>query len=291
MSIVVTGATGSLGRLVIHELLDRGVPAAGIAAVVRDKEKAAPLAARGIELRIADYNVPETLAGVFRSGDRVLMISGNEIGQRVPQHSAVIDAAKEAGVAQFAYTGVLGGPEADFDLAAEHRATEELILASGLPHTFLRNGWYTENYTGNLAPVLAHGAVLSNANEGRVASAARADYAAAAAAVVTGEGHLGRAYELSGDVAWSFAEYAAAVAQATGREIAYNAVTPEAHLSVLTGAGVPAPFAEILVDVDLAIERGRLAGTSGDLSRLIGRPTTPMALTVAEAVASAGGAA
>ncbi|MFE4634133.1 SDR family oxidoreductase [Streptomyces sp. NPDC056773] len=287
MSIVVTGATGALGRLVIDELLARGVPAGEIAAVVRDEEKAAPLAARGIELRIADYNTPGTLAGAFRSGDRVLMISGSEVGRRVPQHSAVIDAAKAAGVAQFAYTGILGGPDADFALAAEHRATEELILASGLPYTFLRNGWYTENHTGNLAPVLAHGAVLSNAGEGRVASAARADYAAAAAAVVTGEGHLGRAYELSGDAAWSFAEYAAAVAGAAGREITYNAVTPEAHHAVLTGAGVPEQFAGILVDVDLAIERGRLAGTSGDLSRLIGRPTTPMAVTVAEAVAVA----
>ncbi|MGW1773715.1 SDR family oxidoreductase [Streptomyces sp. NPDC002104] len=287
MSIVVTGATGALGRLVIDELLAQGIPAGEIAAVVRDKEKAAPLGALGVELRIADYSAPETLAGAFRSGDRVLLISGSEVGQRVPQHAAVIDAAKGAGVAQFAYTGVLGGPDADFDLAAEHRATEELILASGLPYTFLRNGWYTENYTRNLAPVLAHGAVLSNAGEGRVASAARADYAAAAAAVLTGEGHLGRAYELSGDVAWSFAEYAAAVAQATGQEIAYTAVAPEEHHAVLTGAGVPAPFAAILVDVDLAIERGRLAGTSGDLSRLIGRPTTPLAVTVAEAVAEA----
>ncbi|WP_328298318.1 SDR family oxidoreductase [Streptomyces sp. NBC_00435] len=286
MSIVVTGATGALGRLVIDELLAGGVPAGEIAAVVRDEEKAAPLAARGVELRIADYNAPETLTGAFRSGDRVLMISGSEVGHRVSQHAAVIDAAKEAGVAQFAYTGILGGPEADFALAAEHRATEELVLASGLPHTFLRNGWYTENHTGNLAPVLAHGVVLSNAGEGRVASAARADYAAAAAAVVTGDGHLGKAYELSGDVAWSFAEYAAAVAAASGREIAYNPVTPEAHLAVLTGAGVPAPFAEILVDVDLAVARGRLAGTSGDLARLIGRPTTPMERTVAEAVAA-----
>lgn len=286
MSIVVTGATGALGRLVIDELLAEGVPAGEIATVVRDKAKAAPLAALGVELRIADYSAPETLAGAFRAGDRVLMISGSEVGRRVAQHAAVIDAAKEAGVAQLAYTGILGGPEADFELAAEHRATEELILASGLPYTFLRNGWYTENHTGNLAPVLAHGAVLSNAGEGRVASAARADYAAAAAAVVTGEGHLGTAYELSGDVAWSFAEYAAAVAAASGQEIAYHPVTPEAHLAVLTGAGVPAPFAEILVDVDLAVERGRLAGTSGDLARLIGRPTTPMARTVTEAVAA-----
>ncbi|MFE1729334.1 SDR family oxidoreductase [Streptomyces bacillaris] len=286
MSIVVTGATGELGRLVIDELLAT-VPAGEIAAVVRDKEKAAPLAARGVELRIADYDRPETLAGAFRTGDRVLLISGSEVGKRVAQHSAIIEAAKAAGVAQLAYTGILGGPDADFALADEHKATERLILDSGLPYTFLRNGWYTENYTANLAPVLAHGAVASNAGEGRVASASRADYAAAAAAVVTGEGHLGKAYELSGDTAWSFAEYAALLSEVTGKEIAYNDVPAAVHQEILVGAGLPEGFAAILTDVDEAIGRGRLAGTSGDLARLIGRPTTPLAATVRAALATA----
>ncbi|MFD0143688.1 MULTISPECIES: NAD(P)H-binding protein [unclassified Streptomyces] len=286
MSIVVTGATGQLGRLVIDELLAQAA-AESVVAVVRDKAKAADLAERGIGLRIADYSRPETLAEAFGAGDRVLLISGSEVGQRVAQHAAVIDAAKAAGVAQLAYTGILGGPEADFDLAAEHRATETLILDSGLPYTFLRNGWYTENYTANLAPVLAHGAVVANAGEGRVASAARADYAAAAAAVLTGpaEEHANRAYELSGDTAWSLAEYAAEVARQTGREIGYDNVPAEAHEAILTGAGLPAAFAAILVDVDRAIERGALARRTGDLSRLIGRPTTPLAETVAKALA------
>ncbi|GAA4905714.1 SDR family oxidoreductase [Streptomyces coeruleoprunus] len=282
MSIVVTGATGKLGRLVVEALLDSGTPAAGIAAVVRDKARAADLAERGVELRVADYDRPETLADAFEAGDRVLLVSGNEVGRRIPQHTAVITAAKAAGVAQLAYTGVLGGPDADFDLAADHRATERAILDSGLPYTFLRNGWYTENYTENLAPVLAHGAVVANAGEGRVASAARADYAAAAAAVLTQDGHLGKAYELSGDTAWSFAEYAAEIARRTGRDIAYSDVPAETHLAILTG--LPEPFAAILVDVDRAIARGRLAGTSGDLARLIGRPTTPLAESVAEAL-------
>ncbi|MCX4730219.1 SDR family oxidoreductase [Streptomyces sp. NBC_01363] len=286
MSIVVTGATGELGRLVVEELLAT-VPASEIAAVVRNAEKAAPLAARGIELRVADYDRPESLKDVFRAGDRVLLISGSEVGRRVPQHTAVIDAAKAAGVAQLAYTGVLGGPDADFQLADEHKVTEQLILDSGLPHTFLRNGWYTENYTANLAPVLEHGAVVANAGDGRVASATRADYAAAAAAVLTGEGHIGAVYELSGDVAWSFAEYAAAVAAATGKEIAYKNVPAAAHQEILVGAGLPEGFAAILVDVDEAIGRGLLAATSGDLARLIGRPTTPLAETVAAAVAAA----
>ncbi|MFD9212449.1 SDR family oxidoreductase [Streptomyces sp. NPDC059544] len=285
MSIVVTGATGRLGRLVVERLLETGVPAAGIAAVVRDKEKAADLAARGVELRLADYDDPATLTGAFRAGDRVLLVSGNEVGRRVPQHTAVIAAARAAGVAQLAYTGVLGGPEADFELAEEHKATERAILDSGLPHTFLRNGWYTENYTEQLGPVLEHGAVVANAGEGRIASATRADYAAAAAAVLTGDGHLGRAYELSGDTAWSLAEYAAEVARHSGKEIVHRNVPAETHLEILTGAGVPAPFAAILVDVDRAIERGLLARGDGDLARLIGRPTTPLAETVAAALA------
>ncbi|MFD7837803.1 NAD(P)H-binding protein [Streptomyces sp. NPDC059761] len=284
MSIVVTGATGALGRLVVEELLNQ-VPAERVAVVVRSEEKAADLAARGVEVRVANYDAPETLAGAFRSGDRVLLISGNEVGRRVPQHLAVIAAARAAGVAQLAYTGILGGPEADFDLAAEHKVTEQAILDSGLPHTFLRNGWYHENYTSNLGTVLEHGAVVGSAGAGRIASAARADYAAAAAAVLTGEGHLNQVYELSGDSAWSLAEYAAEVAAQTGKEVAYSEVPAEAHLSILTGAGLPEGFAAILVDVDAAISRGRLAHTGGDLSRLIGRPTTPVAHAIASALA------
>ncbi|ARF74542.1 NAD(P)-dependent oxidoreductase [Kitasatospora albolonga] len=283
MSIVVTGATGELGRLVIDELLAT-VPAGEIAAVVRNKEKAAALAARGVELRIADYDHPETLAGAFRPGDRVLLISGSEVGKRVAQHTAIIDAARAAGVAQLAYTGILGGPDADFLLADEHKATEQLILDAGLPYTFLRNGWYTENHTAHLAAALEHGAVVANAGEGRIASAARADYAAAAAAVVTGEGHLGKVYELSGDTAWSFAEFAALLSEATGKEIAYKNVPAAVHQEILVGAGLPEGFAAILTDVDEAVARGLLAGTSGDLARLIGRPTTPLATSVRAAL-------
>ncbi|MFE3990922.1 SDR family oxidoreductase [Streptomyces goshikiensis] len=284
MSIVVTGATGALGRLVVEELLSR-VPADRLAVVVRNKEKAADLAERGIDVRIADYDDAASLAGAFHAGDRVLLISGSEVGRRVPQHTAVIEAAKSAGVAQLAYTGILGGPEADFELAAEHKVTEQAILDSGLPYTFLRNGWYHENYTGNLGTVLEHGAVVGNAGAGRVASAARADYAAAAAVVLTGDGHLGRVYELSGDTAWSLAEYAAEVAAQAGRAVEYTEVPAEAHLSILTGAGLPEGFAALLVDVDAAISRGRLAGTGGDLSRLIGRPTTPVSEAIAGALA------
>ncbi|MFD5024054.1 SDR family oxidoreductase [Streptomyces sp. NPDC058373] len=286
MSIVVTGATGSLGRLVVDELLRTGVPAGEIAALARDERKAAPLAALGVEVRLADYDRPETLEPVFRAGDRVLLISGSEIGRRVPQHTAVVQAATRAAVAQLAYTSVLGGPDADFELAREHHATEKLILESGLPYTLLRNGWYSEVYTEQLPTVLEHGAVTGSARpDARIASAPRADYAAAAAAALTGEGHLNTAYELSGDVAWTFPEYAALVSEAAGSEVVHREVPPETHLAILTGAGLPEELAAILVDVDRAISRGLLAATPGDLARLIGRPTTPIADTVARAVA------
>lgn len=283
MSYVVTGATGHLGRLAVEDLLEK-VPAHQVAAVVRNADKAADLAARGVEIRVADYGDPASLKAAFNAGDRVLFVSGSEVGQRVPQHTAVIGAAKEAGVALLAYTSVLGGPAADFDLAAEHQTTEQAILDSGVPYVFLRNGWYHENYTENLGPVLEYNAVVASAGEGRVASASRADYAAAAVAVLTGEGHENKAYELSGDVAWSFAEYAAELSRQTGKEIVYSNVPAEAHKEILVGAGLPEPFAQILVDVDAAVSRGRLAATPGDLARLIGRPTTPLADAITAAL-------
>ncbi|MFE9878595.1 SDR family oxidoreductase [Streptomyces sp. NPDC005784] len=282
MSIVVTGATGHLGRHVVEQLLEK-VPAEQITAVVRDESKAADLAARGVRLAVADYNTPETFDGLFSAGDKVLLISGNEFDKgRVEQHRVVIDAAKAAGVSLLAYTSAPGSLTAA--LADDHRATEEVLLTAGLPYTLLRNGWYHENYTENLAPVLAHGAVVQAAGEGRVASASRADYAAAAVAVLTGEGHENKTYELSGDEAWGFAEYAAELSRQTGKEIVYNPVSPEAFTGILTGAGLPEVFAGILAGVDTSIEKGELAVTTRDLSRLAGRPTTPIAESVAAAL-------
>ncbi|MEV6803665.1 SDR family oxidoreductase [Streptomyces sp. NPDC051132] len=282
MSIVVTGATGHLGRHVVEQLLEK-VPAERITAVVRDEAKAAALAARGVRLAVADYDAPETLEGLFAAGDRVLLISGNEVGEnRVRQHSAVIDAAKAAGVALLAYTSAPGTLTAA--LADDHRATEKVLLASGVPYSLLRNGWYHENYTENLAPVLEHGAVVQAAGGGRVSSAARADYAAAAVAVLTGEGHENTTYELGGDEAWSFAEYAAELSRQTGREIAYQPVPTETLTGILTGAGLPEPLAAVLAGVDASIEKGELVVTSGDLSRLAGRPTTPLADAVRAAL-------
>ncbi|NKE60537.1 SDR family oxidoreductase [Lentzea sp. PSKA42] len=282
MSIVVTGATGNLGRFVIEGLLEQ-VPADQITAVVRTREKAADFEARGVKIAIADYNSPATFDGLFAAGDKVLLISGNEFDKgRVGQHRIVIDAAKAAGVALLAYTSAPGVLSAA--LADDHRGTEAAILESGLPYVLLRNGWYNENYTEQLAPVLQYNAVTQAAGDGRVASAARADYAAAAVAVLVGEGHENTTYELSGDTAWSFAEYAAELSAQTGKEIGYAAVSVDAFTGMLAGAGLPEPLAAILAGVEVSIEKGELAGTSGDLARLIGRPTTPIASSIAAAL-------
>ncbi|MFE7644450.1 SDR family oxidoreductase [Streptomyces phaeoluteigriseus] len=282
MSIVVTGATGHLGRHVVEQLLEK-VPAEGITAVVRDKARATHLAERGVKLAVADYNAPETFDGLFAAGDKVLLISGNEFDKGRPaQHQVVIDAAKAAGVALLAYTSAAGSLSAA--LADDHRATEKALLASGLPYSLLRNGWYHENYTENLAPVLEHNAVVAAAGEGRVSSAARADYAAAAVAVLTGEGHENTTYELGGDEAWSFAEYAAELSRQTGKEIVYSAVPAETLVGILTGAGLPEPFAAILAGVDASIARGELVVSTGDLARLAGRPTTPLSEAIAAAL-------
>ncbi|MEU3554414.1 NAD(P)H-binding protein [Streptomyces fragilis] len=283
MRMVVTGATGSLGTLVIEGLLER-VPADSVVAVVRDREKGAALAARGVRLTTADYEAPDTFHGVFRAGDRVLLISGNDVtADRVAQHRTVVDAAAAAGVGLLAYTGVPGALQAR--LADAHRRTEGLILASGLPYTLLRNNWYTEAYTEQLPLVLYLGAVARACADGRVASASRADYAAAAVAVLTGAGHENRTYELGGDTAWSLAEYAAEVSRRAGREVPYRPLTFDGYLAHLTAAGVPAQAAELLAGADVSVARGQLAATPGTLSRLIGRPTTPMHRSVAEAMA------
>ncbi|MFD7828262.1 SDR family oxidoreductase [Kitasatospora sp. NPDC059803] len=278
---VVTGATGQLGRLVVEGLL-AAVPASEVAVAVRSAEKAADLAARGVAVRVVDYDDPASLAGAFAAGDRVLLISGSEVGRRIPQHRAVVDAARAAGVALFAYTSAPGA--ATFRLADEHKATEELIRASGLPSVLLRNGWYTENYLGGAAGTVARGVVLGSAGDGRVATAPRKDYADAAVAVLLGEGHEGRVYELSGDAAWSLAELAAELALVSGQPVAHQDVAPAEHLAALVGAGLPEGFAEVLVDVDAGIARGELAGTPGDLARLIGRPTVPLAESVRTAL-------
>ena len=281
--IVVTGATGQLGRLAVDALLET-VPADQVVAAVRSPQKAADLAARGVQVREADYERPQTLAAAFAGADKVLLISGSEIGRRVAQHTAAIDAAKAAGVGLLAYTSLLRADSATMLLAAEHQATERLIRDSGVPFTLLRHGWYTENYTAALAPALEHGAILGSCGEGRVASATREDYARADVAVLLADGQQNTVHELSGDTAWTVAQLAAEVSAQSGTQVVYTDVPQEQYTKVLVGAGLPEPVAGILADSSAATGRGELAYVTGELSRLIGRPTTPLADTVAAAL-------
>jgi len=283
--IVVTGATGQLGRLVITALL-KTVPASQIVAAVRTPAKAADLAALGVLVRQADYAQPATLVNAFTGAEKLLLISSSEVGQRVPQHQAVIDAAKQAGVKLIAYTSVLHADKGLLGLAQEHLATEAAIKASGIPAVILRNGWYTENYAASIPPALAHGALLGSAKDGRIASAARADYADAAAAVLTRDGQAGKVYELAGDDAYTLTEFAAEVAAQSGKPVIYKDLPEADFKAALIGAGLPDYVAALLSDSDAGAAKGGLFDDSRSLSALIGRPTTPLKTVVADALKS-----
>ncbi|MET0853492.1 MAG: NmrA family NAD(P)-binding protein [Microterricola sp.] len=286
MTIVITGATGQLGALVVDALLRGGTPAAEIVGTGRNEQRLAELHERGIRTVVADYTDGAALEAAFAGADAVLLISGSEVGQRVAQHASVIDAAKAAGVGRLVYTSAPAATSSALILAPEHKATEELIAASGIPSTILRNGWYTENYLGALSQAAASGEVVASVGDGRVASASRADYADAAAVVLVDASHSGAVYELSGDVAWSHAEFAEAAAEVLGRAVSYRNLSPEEHQAALEQSGLDAGTAGFVVALDGNIRDGLLAGTSGDLTRLIGRPTTPLRAELATAAAT-----
>lgn len=281
--IVITGATGHLGRLVVAALLEK-LPAEQLVAAVRAPEKAADLAERGVTVRKADYNEPETLAPALAGADKVLLISGNEVGKRTAQHGAVVEAAKAANVSHLVYTSAPQADTSPLVLAPEHKATEEIITASGLTYTFLRNNWYNENYESTIEEAAKTGGFFGSTGDGRVASATRADFAAAAVAALTGTGHENKIYELSGDVAWTSAELAAEIARVAGREVVYTNLSSQEHKEALVKAGTPEGVAEFVVALDGNIADGTLSETSGDLRALIGRPTTPIGDTVAAIV-------
>ncbi|MGO4492598.1 SDR family oxidoreductase [Arthrobacter sp. 2YAF22_2] len=286
MSIVVTGATGQLGRHVVEALLEREVPAGEIVAAGRSIEKLADLAARGVQVTAMDYSDPDSVAAALRGARKVLLISGSAVGERVPQHRTVIEAARAEGVDLIAYTSIANADTSEMKLAAEHQATEALLREAGVPFALLRNGWYLENYTDQLPGALAQGAVAGSAGDGRISAASRADYAQAAAAVLVADDQAGAIYELGGDEAFTMTELAAEFSSVAGRAITYQDLPAQEYAGMLTGVGVPEAFAEILADSDLGIARGDLLVTTGDLSKLIGRPTT----TMAEAVRSAASA-
>lgn len=275
-TIAVTGATGQLGRLAVAALKAKGVSPVALA---RSPEKAADL---GVETRAFDYTRPDPAA--LKGVDVLVLISSNDFTDRAGQHKAVIAAAKQAGVGRIVYTSILKGAASPMLLAQDHIATEAALVESGIPHTVLRNGWYTENFTGALDAAVRHGAILGAAGEGKVSSASRKDYAEAIAVVAAGDGHEGRVYELAGDTAHTGAELAAAVSAAAGKPVAYVNMAQADYARALEGFGLPAGFAAVLADSDAQSAHGALYDDSRTLSRLIGRPTTPMAETVAAAL-------
>ena len=280
--LLVTGAGGQLGRLVLDKLLAT-VPAGQVTAMVRTREAAVMLATRGVQTRMADYDQPDSLDAALAGIGRVLLISSNDLGRRVVQHGNVIEAAKRAGVGLLAYTSVLHADTSPLGLAGEHRDTELLLRNAGVPFVLLRNGWYTENYTASIPAALAHHALIGSAGAGRIASAARADYAAAAAAVLTATQDMaGRCFELAGDEAYSLPELAGEIAHQSGQAVGYTDLPEADYRAALIGAGLPEALASLLADSDAGASKGALFDDGRQLSTLIGRPTVSMAATVAQ---------
>lgn len=282
--IAITGATGQLGRLVIQELL-QVIPANQIIAAVRTPDNAKDLAAQGIQIRLADYDQPATLDSALQGVEKLLLISSDAIGQRTTQHKAVIDAAKRAHIHLIAYTSVLHANTSTLALATEHQETEALLTASELPVVLLRNGWYTENYAAGIPAALQHGVVLGSAGEGRIASASRADYAAAAAAVLTKPDQAGKIYELAGDSSYTLADLATELSRQTGKTIPYQNLPEAEYAAILANAGLPKGFADILAQSDQAASEGALFDDSHQLSQLIGRSTASLADSIKAALA------
>ncbi|MDH4847929.1 SDR family oxidoreductase [Pseudomonas sp. BN605] len=275
--IVITGATGQLGRLVIEQLLQLGIPADHIVAAVRTPAKASDLASRGVIVREADYNRPDTLRAALAGARRVLLISSSEVGQRIAQHRAVIEAARAESVEQLLYTSILHADRSPLFLAQEHRQTEAMILSSGLPYALLRNGWYTENYLMSVPSALQAGALIGSAGDGLIASATREDYAAAAAVVLTRPLQDNAVLELAGDTAYTLNDLVAEVNHQTGAQLQYKNLTQAEFAAALTAAGLPAGFPAVLADSDIGAAQGGLFDDSHQLSALIGRPTTSLA--------------
>lgn len=282
MKTGVTGATGQLGGLVVEKLKEKGL-SSSVVALVRNTEKAAEL---GVEARKFDYNDPAKLVDALQGIEKLILISGNELGKRAEQHANVIEAAKKAGVKWVVYTSLLQADTSSLSLAPEHYATEKALQASGLTYTILRNGWYAENYTGSVGGAVAAGAFIGSAGEGKISSAARADFADAAVAVVTGAGHENKVYELAGDESYTLAELAAEISKQTGKTIPYNNLPETAYADILKSFGLPELFAEAIASWDTGASKGDLYNESHQLSKLIGRPTTPLAETVKAALAA-----
>ena len=284
MPLLITGATGHLGRLVVEQLLAAGVPAGDIIATGRATDKIKDLADRGVRVRAVDFGDPAAVRAAVAGADRVLLVSGMDPGGRVEQHRNVIDAAREAGTGLVAYTSIVNAATATIGLAADHQATEQLLRDSGVPYVLLRNSWYHENYTDRLPAFLAQGAISGSAGEGRISAAARADYAAAAVRVLTTDGHAGQAYELGSDEPFTLAQLAAEISAQSGKEVRYVDLPEAEYAKALKEHGVPEPMADMIAETDAAAAHGTLHTTSGDLTALTGRSATTLSAAVGAAL-------
>lgn len=282
MKIGITGATGQLGRLVVGQMKNK-VNKDQLVALVRSPEKAADLQ---IEARAFDYTQPQQLEQGLKGIDKLLLISGSEVGQRAAQHRNIIEAAKAAGVKEIVYTSLLHADTSTLSLAPEHVETEQMLKESGIPNTILRNGWYTENYAGSIPSALGAGAFIGSAGEGKISSAARADYAEAAAVVLTSGGHTGKVYELAGDETYTLADLAAEISRQTDKNIPYQDLPQQEYAGILASVGVPEGFAQVIAGWDVGVSKGDLFDDKKVLSGLIGRPTTPMAAVVKTALSN-----
>jgi len=279
--IGVTGATGQLGRRVVTALL-KTVPPCGIAALARNVEKAGDLASLGVTVRQADYDRPETLPTALAGVETLLLISGNEIGRRVSQHEAVIRAAERQKVRRLAYTSILHADTTLMAPAPDHRETEAALLSSGVPYVLLRHGWYTENFLARIPGALQTGKLVGSAGNGRIASAMRDDFAAAAAAVLTSRGPVQRIYELAGDTSWSLTDLAAEISHHAGRKIVYQDLPEAEAMAAMISAGMSERGAKLTSRSDPGIAAGGLFDEGKQISRLTGRPTLPMEEAVAQ---------
>ena len=275
MKIAITGATGQLGELVIQSLLKQ-TQTENIIALVRNFEKAQPLKQQGVELRLFDYDQPETLIPALEGVDKLLLISANEIGRRTPQHQAIIEAAVSAKVPYIAYTSLLNAPTNPLGLAQEHRETEAFILQSGLKYTFLRNNWYSENYLANVQHTAETGILYGSAQDGKISAASRLDYAEAAVKVLTTERHENQIYELAGSTSFTLADLASYIAHSSGKTVQYQNISAEDYTQALTSAHLPNALIDVIVDADIQTANGAMFSDSKDLEHLIGRKTTPI---------------
>jgi len=289
MSLLITGATGHLGRLVVEQLLAAGVPAGDIIATGRATDKIKDLADRGVQVRAVDFADPAAVRAAVADADRVLLVSAMEPGGRVALHRNVIDAAREAGTGLVAYTSIVNAGTTTIRLAADHQDTETLLRDSGVPYVLLRNGWYHENYTDRLPAFLAQGTIPGSAGEGRISAAARADYAAAAVRVLTSDGHAGQAYELGSDEPFTLAQLATEISAQSGKEVRYVDLPEEQYAKALAEHGVPGLMADMIAETDAAAARGALHTASGDLTALTGRPATTLSAAVGAALTALDG--